>query len=128
MKRTSLVSLAVSSFAMLSIIGCQSQQKTQPKQPPSETSSTGTSAESRTGNGLSKVAEGTAEAAVGVKDAVKATACPVVGNMVTKKYYTQDHAQYERMLEGERIFGTDNRECFANAANATAKGYTHATR
>lgn len=125
MKRTLLFSLAAVSLA---IVGCQSRQESAPEQPPSETSSTGTSAESRAASGWDKVTEGTAETAVGVKDAVKAEACPVVGNMVTKKYYTQDDAQYERMLQGERIFGTDNRECFANAANATEKGYTRATR
>lgn len=125
MKTTTIVSLALASLALF---GCQSRQESGAGQPPSETSATGTSAEARTESGWDKATEGAAETAVGVKDAVKAEACPVVGNMVTKQYYTQDDAQYERMLQGERIFGTDNRECFANAANAAEKGYTHATR
>lgn len=125
MKSALSSSVVVVSFLLL---GCQSREGSGPSLPPSETSATGTSAESRTASGWDKVTEGATETAAGVKDAVKAEACPVVGNMVTKKYYTQDDAQYERMLRGERIFGTDNRECFANAANAAAKGYTHATR
>ena len=43
----------------------------------------------------------------------------------TNNHWKKEDLPKEDIL---RIFGTDNRECFANAANATDKGYTHAPR
>ena len=116
MKLRNVLSLA----ALCAVTACQSSNA-QPasKQQPDEP----TSAEARTRTGWDKVKDGTTETATGIKDNVKATACPVVGNKLTRMFYTQNHKEYERMLQGEKIFGRDKRECFLSVENALEKGY-----
>lgn len=84
--------------------------------------------EANTQSGWQKVKEGTSQAATGVKDNLKSEACPVVGNKNTRLYYTAEHNQYATMLEGEKIFGRDDRECFAKVENAAENGYERAPR
>ncbi|HET9237749.1 MAG TPA: hypothetical protein VFO10_10885 [Oligoflexus sp.] len=94
--------------------------------------------------GWQDVKEGTQQAATGVgqktkevarevsadiKEAgneVKASACPVVANKTTKRYYTQSNKDYEVMLKGEKILSADNRECFMSERAAMDDGYTKA--
>ncbi len=54
---------------------------------------------------------------------IKATTCPVVGNQATKKYYTSADKDYPRILDGEKVFDTDLRECFLSETAAAEKGF-----
>lgn len=94
--------------------------------------------------GWEDVKEGTQQAATGVgqktkevgreisaevKEAgreVKASACPVVANRTTKRYYTQADKDYATMLKGEKLLSPDNRECFMSERAALDDGYTKA--
>lgn len=68
-----------------------------------------------------QVKEGTSRSV----QALKEGACPVVADKSSKLYYTKEDRAYAAMLKGEKIFGTDNRECFRNAGNALEAGYAH---
>jgi hypothetical protein len=57
---------------------------------------------------------------------VKATACPVVGDRTSKRYYTKADKNYEEMLKGEKLLSPDNRECFMSERAALDDGYTKA--
>jgi hypothetical protein len=57
---------------------------------------------------------------------LKASACPVIGHRVTKKYYTQSDKDYATMLKGEKILSADQRECFMSETAALEDGYKKA--
>ncbi len=57
---------------------------------------------------------------------VKASACPVVANRTTKRYYTKADKDYATMLKGEKILSADNRECFMSERAALDDGYSKA--
>lgn len=57
---------------------------------------------------------------------MKASACPVIGHRVTKKYYTQADKDYRAMLQGEKILSADQRECFMSERAALEDGYQKA--
>lgn len=80
-----------------------------------------------TGN---KVVEGTKEVGRDIKEGakeaahdVKATACPVLGNKLTKVYYTKTSRNYNSLLSGKTALSYDNRECFSSEANAREAGF-----
>jgi len=69
------------------------------------------------------------EVSADIKEAgneMKASACPVVANRTTKRYYTQSNKDYATMLKGEKILSPDNRECFMSERAAMDDGYTRA--
>jgi gas vesicle protein len=69
------------------------------------------------------------EAKADIKEAareVKASACPVVANRTTKRYYTHADKDYATMLKGEKLLSPDNRECFMSERAALDDGYTKA--
>lgn len=87
--------------------------------------------------GSSEIAEGvgdaTKEAARDVSREVKeagrelkASACPIIGHRVTKKYYTQSDKDYATMLKGEKLLSADQRECFMSERAALDDGYKKA--
>ncbi len=57
---------------------------------------------------------------------VKASACPVVANRTTKRYYTKADKDYATMLKGEKILSADQRECFMSERAALDDGYSKA--
>jgi hypothetical protein len=57
---------------------------------------------------------------------MKASACPVIGNRSTKRYYTQADKDYPEMLKGEKILSADDRECFMTERAALDDGYIKA--
>jgi len=63
------------------------------------------------------------EAAVDAGHAIKAAACPVLGNKKTKLFYTKTSKSYESLLNGKKALASENRECFANEANAREAGF-----
>lgn len=82
---------------------------------------------SKTAEGAGEVATATGqsikEGAEEAGHAIKASACPVVGDKTTRRYYTKAYKQYDVMLKGEKVTGTDNRECFMSEDNARKGGY-----
>jgi hypothetical protein len=109
-----------------------------------EVTTSGNTAKANMKEGWEDVKEGTQQAATGVgqktkevarevsadiKEAgneVKASACPVVANKTTKRYYTKSNKDYETMLKGEKVLSADNRECFMSERAAMDDGYTKA--
>lgn len=83
--------------------------------------------------GGNKVVEGTKEVGRDIKEGakevaheVKSTACPVLGNKTTKKYYAKDSRNYKAQLSGKTAIASENRECFSSEANAREAGYKSA--
>lgn len=92
----------------------------------------------KTGEGMGEVATATGdtikddakaaghsvkEGALKAGHAIKASACPVVADKTSRRYYTKSDKQYNAMLKGEKVMGEDNRECFMSEANAREDGY-----
>ncbi|WP_141732867.1 hypothetical protein [Oligoflexus tunisiensis] len=76
-----------------------------------------------------KTREVSREVSAEIKEAgteMKASACPVIGNRNTKRYYTQTDKDYPEMLKGEKILSADNRECFMTERAALNDGYIKA--
>lgn len=63
------------------------------------------------------------EGAVEAGQAVKTAACPVLGNKLTKTYYTKTSKSYQTLLNGKKALSYDNRECFSSEANAREAGF-----
>ncbi|MBC7658957.1 MAG: hypothetical protein H7249_04550 [Chitinophagaceae bacterium] len=68
------------------------------------------------------------EGAVDAGHAVKAAACPVLGNKLTKTYYTKTSKSYQALLNGKNALSYDNRECFSSEANAREAGFAGTTK
>jgi hypothetical protein len=135
-------------FATIALAACTSSPSSTDTTTTTErTNEVTTSDNTARGNmkeGWEDVKEGTEQAATGVaqktkevgreisaevKEAgreVKASACPVVANRTTKRYYTQADKDYATMLKGEKLLSPDNRECFMSERAALDDGYTKA--
>lgn len=80
--------------------------------------------------GGNKVVEVTKETGAAIKEgateaghAIKAAACPVLGNKTNKTYYTKTSKRYQGLLNGKAALSSDNRECFSSEANAREAGF-----
>jgi Ca2+-dependent lipid-binding protein len=133
-------------FATLAFAACTSSQNSSDTsgERTNEVSTSDNTAKANMKEGWEDVKQGTEQAATGVgqktkevarevsadiKEAgneVKASACPVVANRTTKRYYTQTNRDYDTMLKGEKILSADNRECFMSERAALDDGYTKA--
>lgn len=135
-------------FATLAFAACtpspSSSDTSTTSERPNEVTTSDNTAKANMKEGWEDVKQGTKQAATGVgqktkevarevsadiKEAgneMKASACPVVANRTTKRYYTQSNKDYEAMLKGEKILSADNRECFMSERAALDDGYTKA--
>lgn len=132
-------------LATLAFAACSSSSDSStPSERTNEVTTSDNTAKANMKEGWEDVKEGTQQAATGVgqktkevarevsadiKEAgneVKASACPVVANKTTKRYYTKANKDYEAMLKGEKILSSDNRECFMSERAALDDGYTKA--
>ena len=135
------LALGLSVFAFAA---CTSSPSTSDTSTTNEVTTSDNTAKANMKEGWEDVKQGTEQAATGVgqktkevarevsadiKEAgneVKASACPVVANKTTKRYYTKANKDYETMLKGEKILSPDNRECFMSERAALDDGYTKA--
>lgn len=132
-------------LATVAFAACTSSQKSDSTaERTNEVTTSDSTAKANMKEGWEDVKQGTQQAATGVgqktkevarevsadiKEAgneVKASACPVVANKTTKRYYTQSNKDYDVMLKGEKILSADNRECFMSERAAMDDGYTKA--
>ena len=82
-----------------------------------------TEAAKEVGTAAEKVGQSAADTGRKVGRSLKAATCPVVGDRNTKLYYAQDSKSYDTVLEGQKYFQDDDRECFMTEQAARSGGY-----
>lgn len=137
--------LAFGLTTLVLAVGCSSPKSADTTtERTSELSTSDNTARTNMKEGWEDVKQGTGQAATGVgqktkevarevtadiKEAgreMKASACPVVANRTTKRYYTKADKDYATMLKGEKLLSPDDRECFWSERAALDDGYSKA--